>query len=85
MRIAQLMESNTETTGHPAMLKIDSEQNDDGRWTAEAPVLPGVFVYAHTKAPASVRAQALALRVIADRLEHGEPLPRELGALFEAA
>ena len=65
------------------MLKIDSEQNDDGRWTAEVPALPGAFVYAHTKAAANMRAQALALQVIADRLEHGEPLPRELGALFE--
>jgi predicted RNase H-like HicB family nuclease len=67
------------------MLKIESEQDDDGRWTAEVPTLPGVFVYGHTKAAANARAKALALRVIADRLEHGEPLPRELGALFEAA
>ncbi len=67
------------------MLKIESEQADDGRWTAEVPTLPGVFVYAHTKAAANVRAKALALRVIADRLEHGEPLPWDLGALFEAA
>ncbi len=67
------------------MLKIESEQEDDGRWIAEVPALPGVLVYAHTKAAANVRAQALALRAIADRLEDGEPLPRELNALFEAA
>jgi predicted RNase H-like HicB family nuclease len=67
------------------MLKIESEQEDDGRWVAEVPALPGVFVYGYTKTAASLRAKALALRVIADRLEHGEPLPRELGALFEAA
>jgi predicted RNase H-like HicB family nuclease len=67
------------------MLKIESEQESDGRWVAEVPALPGVFVYEYTKAAANMRAQALALRVIADRLEHGQPLPRELGALFEAA
>jgi predicted RNase H-like HicB family nuclease len=67
------------------MLKIKSEQNDDGRWIAEVPALPGVFVYGHTKAAANARAKALALRVIADRLENGVPLPRELGVLFEAA
>ncbi len=67
------------------MLKIESEQENDGRWVAEVPALPGVFVYGYTKAAANMRAQALALRVIADHLEHGQPLPRELGALFEAA
>jgi predicted RNase H-like HicB family nuclease len=88
MRIAQLRDQHRrapDTTEHLNMLKIESEQGDDGRWTAEVPALPGVFVYAHTKAAANVRAKALALRAIADRLEKGEPLPRELGALFEAA
>jgi predicted RNase H-like HicB family nuclease len=69
----------------PAMLKIESEQEQDGRWIAEVPALPGVLAYGKTKADASVKAKALALRVIADRVENGEPLPREIAAVFEAA
>jgi predicted RNase H-like HicB family nuclease len=67
------------------MLKVESEQDDEGRWIAEVPTLPGVFVYAHTRAAANARAKVLALRAIADRLDNGEPLPGELGTLFEAA
>ncbi len=54
------------------MLRIESEQEADGRCIAEVPALPGVLAYGATKADA--KAQALALRVIADRLENGEPL-----------
>jgi predicted RNase H-like HicB family nuclease len=57
------------------MLKIDGEQEQDGRWIAEVTALPGVLAYGVTKADASAKVQALALRVIADRLENGEPLP----------
>jgi predicted RNase H-like HicB family nuclease len=67
------------------MLKIESEQEEDGRWIAEVPALPGVLVYGTTKADANAKAQALALRVIADRFENGEPLPREIAGIFEAA
>jgi predicted RNase H-like HicB family nuclease len=67
------------------MLKIESEREDDGRWIAEVPALPGVMAYGDTNADARARVQALALRVIADRLENGEPLPRELTGVFEAA
>jgi predicted RNase H-like HicB family nuclease len=67
------------------MLRIESEQEDDGRWLAEVPALPGVLAYGETKADASAKAQALALRVIADRLENGEQLPREIANFFEAA
>jgi predicted RNase H-like HicB family nuclease len=67
------------------MLKIENEQEEDGRWIAEIPALPGVLVYGTTKADANAKAQALALRVIADRLEHGEPLPSEIADVFEAA
>jgi predicted RNase H-like HicB family nuclease len=56
------------------MLKIENEQEEDGRWIAEIPALPGVLAYGTTKADANAKAQALALRVIADRLDHGEPL-----------
>jgi len=53
-------------------LRIEVEREDDGRWLAEVLELPGVIVYASTERSAVVRAQALALRVIADRLDHAE-------------
>lgn len=67
------------------MLRIESEQEDDGRWIAEVPALPGVLAYGETRAEADAKVKALALRVIADRLETGEQLPRELAGVFEAA
>ncbi len=67
------------------MLKIESEREDDGRWIAEVPALPGVLSYGETEMVARARVQALALHVIADRMENGEPLPRELAGVFEAA
>ena len=67
------------------MLRIESEQEQDGRWIAEVPALPGVLAYGKTKADANAKVQALALRVIADRLENGEPLPSEIAGVFEAA
>ena len=57
------------------MLRIEIAGEDDGRWIAEIPDLPGVMAYGSTEAEARLRAEALALRVIADRLEHGEPVP----------
>jgi predicted RNase H-like HicB family nuclease len=56
------------------MLKIESEREDDGRWIAEVPALPGVLAYGDTEASARLHVQALALRVIADRLDNGEAL-----------
>jgi predicted RNase H-like HicB family nuclease len=67
------------------MLKIESEREEDGRWMAEVTALPGVLAYGATKAEAAARVQALALRVIADRLENGDPLPHEIAGVFEAA
>jgi predicted RNase H-like HicB family nuclease len=57
---------------------IDSEQEDDGRWIAEVPELPGVLAYGKTREEAQARAQVLALRVIAERLEHGEARPIDI-------
>ncbi len=51
---------------------IDFEQETDGRWLAEIDDLPGVMVYGATKLEAMAKVQALALRVVADRLEHIE-------------
>ena len=53
-------------------LSIETEREDDGRWIAEVPELPGVMAYGATQGEAMVRAETLALRVIADQLEHGE-------------
>jgi predicted RNase H-like HicB family nuclease len=67
------------------MLKIETEHEDDGRWIAELPALPGVMSYGATEQEAIAKVKVLALRVIADRFENGEPLPREIGGMFEAA
>jgi predicted RNase H-like HicB family nuclease len=54
---------------------IDLDQEEDGRWIADVVQLPGVLVYGQTRQEAVQRAEALALRVIADRLDHGEDVP----------
>ncbi len=54
---------------------IETEQETDGRWIAEIPGLPGVLAYGATAEEAMVRAETLALRVIADRLELHECRP----------
>lgn len=67
-----------------ALLKVEFDQEDDGRRLAEVIDLPGALAYGTTRDEALANAQALALRVIADHLEHGEPVP-ELNNLFLAA
>jgi predicted RNase H-like HicB family nuclease len=62
-------------------LTVETEQEADGRWLAEVPELPGVLAYGASRPEAITRAQTLALRVIADRLDHGEPVP-ELSHVF---
>ena len=54
---------------------IEYEKEEDGRWLAEVKELPGVMVYGKDPDDAAAHAQALALRVVADRLESGERLP----------
>jgi predicted RNase H-like HicB family nuclease len=66
------------------VLRVEFEREDDGRWIAEIPALPGVMAYGATRQEARSKAEALALRTLADRLEHGEPVP-ELGGLFVPA
>ena len=56
-------------------MQIEIEQEEDGRWLTEIPDLPGVMVYGATRDEAVARVKALALRVLADRLEHGETIP----------
>jgi predicted RNase H-like HicB family nuclease len=67
------------------MLTVETEREDDGRWLAEVPALPGVMTYGETDAEARSKATALALRVIAERVESGEALPRELSGMFQLA
>lgn len=62
-------------------LTVESELEDDGRWLAEVIELPGVLAYGATREEVIAKVEALALRVIADRLEHGEAVP-ELGGVF---
>jgi predicted RNase H-like HicB family nuclease len=64
---------------------IECEQEDDGRWLAEVLELPGVMVYGQTIDEAIAKVQALALRVIAERLEHGETAPELVNIAFAAA
>ena len=66
-------------------LKVELEQEDDGRWIAEIGDLPGVMAYGTTPDEAKAKVQALALRVLADRLEHGEEGPDLLDISFNAA
>ena len=63
------------------MLKIEVEREADGRWLAEIAELPGVMAYGKTREEAIERTKALSLRVMADRLEHGESVP-EMGGVF---
>lgn len=60
-------------------LTVATEQETDGRWIAEVLELPGVLAYGQTRAEAIGRAEALALRVLADRIEAGEPVPQAVG------
>ncbi len=64
---------------------IELEQEEDGRIIAEVIELPGVLAYGKTKEEAIAKAQALALHVIADRLEHGETGSELLNLSFVAA
>ena len=64
---------------------IELERETDGRWIAEVPDLVGVLSYGATREQAVARVQALALRVIAERLENGEAPPDLLNVTFNAA
>jgi len=65
--------------------KVEIEREDDGRWLAEVIELPGVLAYGDTEQTALSKVQALALRVMAERLEHGEAGPDLLSISFNAA
>jgi predicted RNase H-like HicB family nuclease len=56
-------------------LRIELDREEDGRWIAEVADVPGAVTYGDTRDEAISRAEALAFRVVADRLENGEPVP----------
>ena len=64
---------------------IEYEREEDGRWIAEIPDLPGVLCYGATRDEAMARVQALALRVLAERLEQAEAPAEFLEVSFRAA
>jgi predicted RNase H-like HicB family nuclease len=65
--------------------QIEVERENDGRWIAEVLELPGAMAYGATSAEAKAKVQALALRVVADRLEHGEAGSEFMKISFRAA
>ena len=67
------------------IFEIEIDREDDGRWLAAVPQLSGVMSYGSTRDEAVARVQALALRVIADRLEHAEAPAEMLAVTFCAA
>ena len=64
---------------------IQLVRESDARWIAEVPELPGVLVYGDSSDEAIAKVKALALRTVADRLDHGEAAPDLAGVTFAAA
>jgi predicted RNase H-like HicB family nuclease len=67
------------------LLTLETEQEEDGRWIAEIVEIPGALKYGATREEAIAQAEALALRVIADRIEHGERPTEPIHITFAAA
>jgi predicted RNase H-like HicB family nuclease len=66
-------------------LTLEIEREEDGRWLAEVPQLAGVLAYGTTAAEAMSKAEVLALRVLAERIEHGEAKPVAINFVLPAA
>jgi predicted RNase H-like HicB family nuclease len=64
---------------------IECEREEDGRWLSEVPQLPGVLAYGATQDEAMAKAEVLALRVLAERLEHGDNRPHSISISLAAA
>jgi predicted RNase H-like HicB family nuclease len=65
-------------------LQVEIEREEDGRYLASLPDLPGVMAYGETEEFALRKAKAIALQVLADMIENGEELPQPLRVLFAA-
>jgi predicted RNase H-like HicB family nuclease len=63
---------------------IETDRETDERWIAEVLALPGVLAYGVSREQANANAKALALRVLAERIEHGESVP-EMSEIFSVA
>ncbi len=59
-------------------LRVETEQENDGRWIAEVVEVSGAMAYGNSRHDAIAKAEAIAFRVLADRLEHGELNPEEI-------
>lgn len=70
---------------NPMKLTLEVEQEEDGRWLAEVPELPGVMSYGVTSDDAMRKAESLALRTIAERLDHNESKPVSFSISLHAA
>ena len=66
-------------------LSIECERETDGRWIAEITQIPGAMAYGATREEAMARAEIVALRAIADRIEHGEAKPLDISITLDAA
>ncbi len=64
---------------------LEVEQEDDGRWLAEVVELPGAMAYGASAVEAMAKAEALALRALAEQLEHGEAAPRNINIAVPTA
>ena len=64
---------------------LDCEREDDGRWLAEVAELPGVLAYGASANEAMAKAEVFALRVLAERLEHGESKPQDINISIPSA
>lgn len=71
--------------GNTMKLTLECEREEDGRWLAEVSELPGVLAYGNTANEAMAKAEVLALRVLAERLEHGESKPIDISLSIPAA
>ncbi len=66
-------------------MTIEIDREEDGRWIAEVPDLPGVLAYGKSREDAIAKVKALALRVLADRYDHGDEVPALQGVFALAA
>lgn len=80
----RLLQSVVMDSSGPMNFPVEIEREDDGRWIAEVPSLPGVLAYGKTRGDALAAAEALALRVLADRIEHGEISAEQVSLAFHS-
>ena len=65
-------------------MRVEVEQEQDGRWIAEVAVIPGAMAYGTSRKEAVAKVEALVLRILADKVEHGEDTP-QLAQVFSVA